>query len=89
MLEATIGGKAVDDVSDVELPKDVAGLVLLAAERAEIVHGLLADGRRLVEQIERLVCALYDVPDELTDEVIAHAAARAGVSTPADGVTRG
>ncbi len=85
LLEATIGGKAVDDVSGVELPKDVLGPGRLAAERAEIVYGLLADGRRLVEHIERLVCALYDVPDELADEIIAHAVARAGVSTPADG----
>jgi len=84
LLEAAIGGKAVDDVSGVELPKEMAELERLAAEIAETVRGLLADGRRLVEEIERLVCALYDVPDKLTDEVVAHAVARAGVSIPAD-----
>jgi len=46
---------------------------------------LLGEGRRLVEEIERLVCALYDLPAELTDAVVAHAVARAGSSLPDDG----
>lgn len=31
-----------------------------------------------MEKVERLVCALYGLPGELTDEVAAHAVARAG-----------
>lgn len=38
-----------------------------------------------MEQIERLVCALYDVPAELTNAVVAHAVARAGSGLTADG----
>jgi hypothetical protein len=41
------------------------------------VERLQADGRALVEAAERLACALYAVPAELADEVVAHAAARA------------
>lgn len=85
LVETIVGGKAVDDVGSVELPKDLSELETLAAERAALVRELLADGRRLVEQVERLVCVLYDVPDELADEVVAHAVARAGVSQPFEG----
>ncbi|MBA2461028.1 MAG: SAM-dependent DNA methyltransferase [Actinobacteria bacterium] len=82
LLETILGSKGVDDVSGIELPKDLEELQRLATERAETVRTLLAEGRRLVEEIERLVCALYGVSDELTDEVVAHAVARAGVSSP-------
>src|SRR5204863_2445403 len=34
------------------------------------VNELLREGRRLVEEVERLVCALYAVPDDLTEEVV-------------------
>jgi hypothetical protein len=37
-----------------------------------------------VEQVERLVCALYDVPADLTEDVVAHAVARAASQTPSD-----
>ena len=49
-----------------------------------MVHDLLAGGRRLVEEVERLVCALYDLSDELTEKVVAHAVARAGTSAHAE-----
>lgn len=45
--------------------------------QAEIDH-LLAAGRELVEVVERLVCALYHVPDALTDLVVESAVTRAG-----------
>jgi len=56
--------------------------VAVAAE----VSALLADGRRLVEQVERLVCGLYDLPAELTDAVIEHAVKRARAGMADDGV---
>jgi hypothetical protein len=47
------------------------------------VGRLIADGRVLVEVAERLVCALYGVPSDLEDEVVAHAVARAKASAAA------
>ena len=37
----------------------------------------LAEARVQVEQVERLVCALHGVPDELTEAVVEHAVRRA------------
>lgn len=67
------------------LPRSLTAFDALAAAKRDEVQGLLDEGRRLVEEIERLVCALYDVPDELADEVIAHAVARAARATNAEG----
>ncbi len=65
------------DLLKVELPRDVEQYKS-AVERAEAeVGSLLDEGRQLVEAAERLVCALYAVPKELEDEVVAHAIARA------------
>jgi hypothetical protein len=33
---------------------------------------------KALERVERLVCALYDVPDDLTEQVVAHAVRRSG-----------
>lgn len=58
-----------------------ASLTMLAAEvvrSQDQIDGLLDIGRRLVESVERLVCALYGVPDPLTDLVVESAVARAG-----------
>ena len=74
----------VEDVGTLLLPKDLDTFEQLAAERQDEIAGLLAEGRELVERVERLVCALYDVPDELTDEVVAHAAERAASGTPSE-----
>jgi hypothetical protein len=41
------------------------------------VQALLREGRTLVERVERLVCGLYGVPEDLTDAVVDHAVARA------------
>ena len=60
------------------LPRDLKAFEKRMGERTKLVAGLLAEGRHMVEEVERLVCALYDVPDALTEEVVAHAVVRAG-----------
>jgi hypothetical protein len=65
------------DVERVELPKDPDAFSALVADRHVTVQRLLDEGRRLVEEAERLVCALYDVPSGLEEAVVAHAAQRA------------
>jgi hypothetical protein len=77
LLSELIAGKAPDDLDSILLPRDLAAFYDLAEQRARLVGDLLAAGRRMVEQVERLVCALYELPDALTDEVIAHAVKRA------------
>ena len=47
-------------------------------------QALVEEGRLLVELVERLVCRLYDVPDKLTERVIASAVARAGAGNESD-----
>jgi hypothetical protein len=47
--------------------------VRLAAERKRDVEELLAEGRRLVEEVERLVCVPYDMPSDVTEEVVQRA----------------
>ena len=85
-LEELLGRRAVDDVRSVELPKDDDALAARGAAVSAEVTTLLADGRRLVEEVERLVCSLYDVPDDLTEAVVEHAVARARAGMPDDGV---
>jgi hypothetical protein len=77
LLEQVLSGSADGNVGETLLPNDLVAFRTLADERRGAVADLLADGRRLVEEVERLVCALYDVPDELTEDVIAHAVTRA------------
>jgi hypothetical protein len=78
LLEHILGGKADEHVLDTLLPKDVAAFAARVEERRQLVTSLLAQGRDLVERIERLVCAVYDVPDDLTEQVVEHAVRRAG-----------
>ena len=77
LLAELTGGKA-PDLRSVLLPRDLKAFEKRMGERAKLVAGLLAEGRRMVEEVERLVCALYAVPDDLTEEVVAHAVVRAG-----------
>lgn len=77
LLEKILGGKADERVLDTLLPKDLVAFARGVTESRELVSGLLEAGRRLVEDVERLVCAVYDVPEDLADEVVAHAVARA------------
>lgn len=86
LLEALLDAK-VDDAGAILLPKDLSAFSELVLTRAQNIETLRAEGRRVVEQVERLVCGLYEVPDDLTDEVIAHAVRRAaGGEGPARGV---
>lgn len=62
------------------VPVDLDAFDLAVAERQGTIQRLLDDGRALVEAVERLVCALYAVPDALTERVIASAVARAGTT---------
>jgi hypothetical protein len=82
LLEAVVGRTRPEDVSAVVLPRDLVAFDQLATRRTSETAGLLAEGRRLVQEVERLVCALYGVPDELTEAVVEHAVARAGFGTP-------
>jgi hypothetical protein len=70
-------GLGREDVERVELPKDPDAFSALVADGHATVQRLLDEGRRLVEEAERLVCQLYDVPSELEEAVVAHAAQRA------------
>ncbi|MGH9319898.1 MAG: hypothetical protein ACRD3V_08400, partial [Vicinamibacteria bacterium] len=77
LLAEILGARSTDDVASVLLPKDLGEFSQLAKKRAKTVIDLLAEGRVKVEQVERLVCALYGLPDDLTDAVVEHAVARA------------
>lgn len=85
VLEATLPTTA--DPLTARVPLDAAECAALVRERRNEVQALLAEGRAIVERIERLVCALYGVPDALTDEIVANAVARAGAvgADPANG----
>lgn len=76
LVERVLGGKADEHVADTLLPKDTAAFARRVQERKELVERLLREGRELVERVERLVCAIYDVPDDLTEQVVAHAVRR-------------
>jgi hypothetical protein len=65
------------DLLAMEGPKSVDTFRAAVDVAKAEVEELLAAGRVLVEAAERLVCALYGLPKELEDEVIAHAVARA------------
>jgi hypothetical protein len=74
---------APDDLLKVELPRDMDAFKEELDSAAVEVRQLLDEGRQLVEAAERLVCALYAVPKELEDEVVAHAIARANATPTA------
>ena len=77
LLQALLPERADASVASLLLPKDLEAFERLQTETRTEVQALLDDGRRLVEEVERLVCSLYDVQDHLTDEIVAHAVARA------------
>lgn len=72
-----------DDLRAARVPVSLDAFERALAQRQGEIQRLLDDGRTLVEVVERLVCALYAVPDSLTERVIASAISRAG-STGAD-----
>ncbi len=77
LLEELLGGKAGDRAAETLLPRKLDAFEKKVRERADLVSALLAEGRRLVEEVEWLVCGLYGLPDELTNEVVRHAVERA------------
>ena len=77
LLTEIVGTGPVDDVGSILLPKHLPAFERLAGDRAAGVSALLREGREKVERVERLVCALYGVPHDLTDAVVAHAVERA------------
>ncbi|MGH3110846.1 MAG: hypothetical protein ACRDQT_08005 [Gaiellaceae bacterium] len=76
LLAVLVGDKPVDDVVRLLLPKDLARLARAEGETVAAVERLLADGREKVARVERLVCALYGLEDELTEAVVQHAVDR-------------
>ena len=76
LLEAIVAASPERDPQELLLPKDSAALAALVDGRAREVRSLLDEGRRLVEEVERLVCALYGLAANLTEAVVEHAAAR-------------
>jgi hypothetical protein len=66
-----------DRLLAIEVPKDIAAFRESVEAGETEVAALLAEGRNLVEAAERLVCALYAIPTEMEDEVVAHAVSRA------------
>ncbi len=69
------------DLLAAEVPRDIEAFRAEVESAGEEVGRLLGDGRVLVEAAERLVCALYAIPLDLTDEVVAHAIARVAAHT--------
>lgn len=76
LLERVLAGRAPAGLDAVLLPSDVVLFEELAAEREQIVAHLLAEGRRIVEEVERLVCGLFEVPPDLTEAIVEHAVGR-------------
>ncbi|MCS7007950.1 MAG: hypothetical protein RMM28_11230 [Thermoleophilia bacterium] len=77
LLVEILETEAPDDARAVPLPKALAAFERLAEERATLVRALLGEGREKVERVERLVCALYGLPQDLTEDVVRHAVERA------------
>lgn len=82
LLELLVEGSPTSVLS-VLVPKDAAAYNASVADRQALVKELLAEGRDLVERIERLVCALYGLSQELADAVVEHAVSRASATKPA------
>jgi hypothetical protein len=60
------------------MPANLGAFAEEIARRQGEIDDLLAVGRELVEVVERLACALYGIPDALTDLVVESAVTRAG-----------
>lgn len=73
------------DLLATEVPRDIEAFRAGVESAGEEVGRLLGDGRVLVEGVERLVCALYAIPLDLTDEVVAHATTRAATHAGSHG----
>jgi hypothetical protein len=67
-----------DDLLSARMPASLSAFSEEIARRQGEIDDLLTVGRELVEVVERLVCALYGVPDALADLVVESAVTRAG-----------
>lgn len=79
LLEALLDGAGrlmPADLVGAEVPRSTETFKVLVEKAQAEVETRLAEGRALVEAAERLVCALYAVPTDLENEVVAHAVAR-------------
>jgi hypothetical protein len=67
-----------DELLSVRMPASLGAFAEETARKQEEINELLAAGRQLVEAVERLVCALYNLPETLTELVVDSAVTRAG-----------
>lgn len=80
LLQAVLGTERLmpDDLLSARMPLSLDAFAGEVDRRQREIDELLHGGRRLVEAVERLVCALYGLPGELTDLVVESAVRRAG-----------
>jgi Eco57I restriction-modification methylase len=69
--------QAPDSLLATEIPREVEDFKASVEKASAEVGQLVESGRALVEAAERLVCALYAIPADLEEDVIAHAVKRA------------
>jgi len=86
LLQDLLGAERLmpDDLLSARMPTELGAFGAEIARRQGEIDDLLAVGRDLVEVVERLVCALYGVPDALTDLVVESAVTRAGTAAQQD-----
>jgi hypothetical protein len=77
LLAELVGTDAGADATAILLPRDLAAFDATCDTLASDVEALLDEGRVTVERVERLVCALYGLDDDLTQAVVDHAIQRA------------
>ncbi|MBY0395808.1 MAG: hypothetical protein K2X91_04965 [Thermoleophilia bacterium] len=77
LVEALLDRDDGSDPSRLPLPKDLDDFRRAVEGRTAEVIELLRAARSMVEEVERLVCALYGLPDDVTQEVVDHAVRRA------------
>lgn len=80
LLREVLGDRRLmpDDLLSARMPASIDALTAEVVRRQGEIDELLAVGRHMVEAVERLVCALYGVPEELTELVVESAVTRAG-----------
>jgi hypothetical protein len=79
-IEEIVADDGIEHPEQILVPRDITVFRDACTDAEQTVTKLLVEGRDLVERVERLVCALYEVPDELIELVIAHSDARAATA---------
>ena len=87
LLQDVLGGGRLmpDDLLSARMPANLSAFASEVARLQDEIDELLADGRQLVEAVERLVCALYGLPEALTELVVESAVSRAGTVGETEG----